>query len=185
MNKGKVIVFSGPSGVGKNTVRKFFQNDKELNLAFSISMTTRKIRPGEVDGVDYHFVSQDAFAKAIQEGDLLEYAEFAGNYYGTPSWAVEKLRHKGKNVLLEIEVQGALQVMNKLKDEVSIFLIPPSIEDLRKRLETRGTETQEVINRRLAKATMEINLKQEYNHVVLNDEPQRAAKEIKNIILRA
>lgn len=116
MHKGLLIILSGPSGVGKGTIRKYFEKDERLNLAYSTSMTTRKPRDGEVDGKDYFFTSKENFQEAIKKGELLEYAEFVGNFYGTPLSEVERLRNEGKNVLLEIEVQGALQVQEKCPD---------------------------------------------------------------------
>lgn len=130
MAKGLLIVISGPSGVGKGTVRDLFVGDPELNLAYSISMTTRTPRKTETNGVDYFFVSEDEFKKAIANDELLEYAKFVGNYYGTPKAYVDKLRAEGKNVLLEIEVQGAKQVVEKCPEALSIFIIPPSLDEL-------------------------------------------------------
>lgn len=121
MERGLLIILSGPSGVGKGTIRKYFEQDERLNLAYSTSMTTRKPRAGEVDGRDYYFSSREDFEEAIKNGDLLEWAEFVGNYYGTPLKEVNRLRDEGKNVLLEIEVQGALQVQEKCPDAVSIL----------------------------------------------------------------
>ncbi len=180
--KGLLIVFSGPSGVGKSTVRKVFFQEPKLNLVYSISMTTRPIRNGEVDGVDYFFVSKDEFMKQIAEGNLLEYAEFVGNYYGTPKNYVEELREQGKNVVLEIEINGAEQVMAKCPDAISIFLLPPSFEELEKRIRNRKTEADEVISQRLNKARREMNLKDRYTHVVVNNDIEQTAYEIKNII---
>ena len=147
-------------------------------------MTTRQKRAKETDGIDYFFVSNEKFDKAIKDDNLLEWASFVGNRYGTPKDYVEKLRNEGKNVILEIEVEGTKQVMAKQKggDIVSIFLIPPSFEDLEKRIRHRSTESEEVIQKRLAKARAEMNLKFNYQYVVLNDNPKRAAKEIQSII---
>lgn len=136
--KGLLIVLSGPSGVGKGTVRKILMEDKSLNLAYSISMTTRKPRVGEVDGEDYFFVNQEEFDKAVENNELLEHATFVNNSYGTPKAYVEKLRNEGKNVLLEIETNGARSVMEQTKNDdlfISIFLLPPSLEELEKELE--------------------------------------------------
>ncbi|MDD8049349.1 MAG: guanylate kinase [Thomasclavelia sp.] len=182
MKKGQLIILSGPSGVGKGTVRKELFKDESLNLAYSISMTSRKPRPGEVDGVDYLFVDEDTFKKTIEEDGLIEWAKFVGNYYGTPRKAVDKLLNEGKNVVLEIEVQGALQVMAKDKEALTIFLVPPSMEELEKRIRGRRTESEEVIQERLNKAKREIATKNEYHHVVVNDDVNRAAKEIAEII---
>jgi guanylate kinase len=174
MKKGLLIILSGPSGVGKGTVRNLFVNEPALNITFSISMTTRKQRPGEQDGVDYYFVSRERFMEAIQNDELLEYAEFVGNYYGTPIQAVEVLRNQGKNVLLEIEVQGASQV----------FIVPPSMEELENRIRGRRTEAEEIVQQRLAKATKEMDLVGHYKFVVCNEDPQLAAEIISLIIKR-
>lgn len=184
MKKGLLIILSGPSGVGKGAVRRILMEDKSLNLAYSISMTTRKPRPMEVDGQDYFFVDEETFEKNVESGNLLEHASFVGNHYGTPRDYVEKLRNEGKNVLLEIEVQGAKQVLAKCQgdDVISIFLIPPSMEDLEKRIRKRRTETEEVIQFRLKKARGELASKYDYKYIVLNDIVERAAFEIQSII---
>lgn len=186
MNKkrGMLIIFSGPSGVGKGTVRDLFVDDESLNLAFSISMTTRKKRQGEEDGVDYYFVEKEVFEKAIENDELLEYAEFVGNYYGTPLAEVNRLRDEGKNVLLEIEVQGALQVIDKVPDALSIFLVPPNMEELKRRIINRRTESEAVINERLSKATKEMALMNQYRYVICNDDPEFAADMVSLIIRR-
>lgn len=180
--KGLLIVFSGPSGVGKGTVRKYFQADPELKITYSISMTTRQPRKGEVDGVDYFFVTRERFEEAIQNGELLEYAEFVGNYYGTPFDYVEKLRNEGKNVLLEIEVQGMLQIKEKCPDALTIFIVPPSMKELERRIRGRKSESEKVIQERLAKAEKEMLLEKEYEFVVCNDDVLRAASEVASII---
>ncbi len=182
--RGMLIIFSGPSGVGKGTVRDLFVNDEALNLAFSISMTTREKRPQEQDGVDYYFVNREAFEKAIENDELLEYAEFVGNYYGTPMAEVDRLRDLGKNVLLEIEVQGALQVIDKVPDALSIFLVPPSMDELRRRILGRRTEAEDVVNERLSKAEKEMALMNQYRYVICNDDPQFAADMVSLIIKR-
>jgi guanylate kinase len=182
--RGLLIVLSGPSGVGKGTVLKEFINDKDLQLAYSVSMTTRKQRPGEVDGVNYHFVSREEFEKARDNGELLESAEFVGNYYGTPLNEVEKLRSQGKNVILEIEVQGCTQVRTKVKDVLTIFIVPPSMTELEKRIRGRATEPEEIIRERLAKARKEMDLIGNYKYVVCNDDPKLAADIIRVIIHR-
>lgn len=184
MKRGLLIILSGPSGVGKGTVRKIFFDRKELNLAFSISMTTRKARNGEIDGVDYYFVSQERFKKALDNNELLEHAEFVGNHYGTLMSEVDRLRDLGKNVLLEIEVQGALQVIDKVPDSLSIFLVPPSMEELRRRIEGRQSESQEVINERLEKAAKEMELMNHYRYVIRNEDPNIAADAVSLIIRR-
>lgn len=182
--KGLLIILSGPSGVGKGTVRKVVMRDKSLNLVYSISMTTRKPRATEVEGKDYFFVSEEEFENNIKNGNLLEHAEFVGNKYGTPRDYVEKLRQEGKNVILEIEVNGAQQVLSKVDkdDRISIFLVPPSLEELESRIRHRRSEEEEVIQARLNKARREMDLTSQYDYVVLNDKVGRAAGEIKSII---
>ena len=182
--KGLLIVLSGPSGVGKGTVLKEFINDEDLKLAYSVSMTTRKQRPGEVDGKNYSFVTREEFEKAKDNGELLESAEFVGNYYGTPVKEVERLRHEGKNVLLEIEVQGCKQVCEKIPDALTIFIVPPSMEELEKRIRGRNTEPEEIVQERLAKAAKEMEMVGQYKYVVCNDDPKLAAGIIRVIIQR-
>ncbi|GBG97044.1 guanylate kinase [Lactococcus termiticola] len=179
--RGLLIVFSGPSGVGKGTVRaKIFEN--ENNFDYSVSMTTRPQRPGEVDGKDYYFRSREEFEDMIRKGEMLEYAEYVGNYYGTPLTYVNQTLDEGKDVFLEIEVQGALQVKEKVPDGVFVFLTPPDLEELRERLVGRGTDSEEVIASRLAKAREEIRLMNEYDYAVVNDEVELAAERVKKII---
>lgn len=182
--KGLLIVVSGPSGVGKGTILKEFVNDPDLHIAYSVSMTTRVMRPGEVDGVNYHFVSRDEFERARENGELLESTEFVGNLYGTPLREVERLRNEGKNVLLEIEVQGCKQVQAKVPDALTIFIIPPSMEELEKRIRGRNTEPEEIVQERLAKASKEIEMVGQYKYVVCNDDPKLAARIIRVIIQR-
>ncbi len=184
MKRGLLIVLSGPSGVGKGTVVKEFIEDKKLKLAYSISMTTREKRPGEVDGVNYNFVTREQFEQSKNNGELLEFAQFVGNYYGTPLAAVDKLRDEGKNVLLEIEVQGCIQVSEKCPDAITIFLIPPSIEELEKRIRGRNTEPEEIVQQRLEKAHRELDMVGEYKYVVCNEDPKLAADIISTIIAR-
>lgn len=184
MKKGLLIIISGPSGVGKGTIRNFFMDDESLKLAYSISMTTRSPRAGEVDGRDYIFTTKDNFELAIKNGELLEWAEFVGNYYGTPLASVEALRNEGKNVLLEIEVQGATQVREKCPDALSIFIIPPNMEELEKRIRGRRSEPEEIVQQRLAKAAGEMKMVKDYKYVVCNDDPQLAADMISLIIKR-
>ena len=184
MKRGLLIIISGPSGVGKGTVRKYFEANKDLNLAYSTSMTTRKPREGEIDGKDYFFVTREQFIQSIQKGELLEYAEFVGNYYGTPLKEVNRLRDEGKNVLLEIEVQGAKQVQEKCPDAISIFIIPPSMEELENRIRGRKSEPEEIVQQRLAKAEKELKLVNQYKYIVCNDDPKLAADLIQTIIYR-
>ena len=181
-DRGLLIVISGPSGVGKGTVRKALFNMPKHNLTYSVSMTTRKIRPGEVDGKDYYFVSKEEFEKRIEENKFLEHAEFVGNYYGTPLDKVNEQLDNGKEVVLEIEVEGALQVKKKVPDCVMIFLVPPSKEDLYKRLRSRGTESEEIIEQRVNKANREFKKAKYYDYIVVNDDVDNAADRILAII---
>ena len=179
--RGLLIVFSGPSGVGKGTVRaKIFEN--ENNFDYSVSMTTRAQRPGEVDGKDYYFRTREEFEEMIRKGEMLEYAEYVGNYYGTPLTYVNQTLDEGKDVFLEIEVQGALQVKEKVPDGVFVFLTPPDLEELRGRLVGRGTDSAEVINSRMMKAKEEIRLMSEYDYAVVNDKVELAAERVIKII---
>ena len=182
--KGLLIILSGPSGVGKGTVRKAIMAKRKVRLTYSISMTTRAPRAKEVNGRDYYFVSKEEFQKNIDEGNFLEWAEFVGNRYGTPKDKVEQLRNEGKNVFLEIEINGATQVLDKVKDDkvVSFFLKPPSIEQLENRIRKRKSETEEVIRERLEKGEKEMSMTEAYDYVILNDEIDRAAEEIISII---
>ena len=184
MEKGLLIVISGPSGVGKGTVRDKFVNDPQLNLAFSVSMTSRQPRAGEQDGVDYFFVTSERFEEALKNDELLEWTEFVGNYYGTPLAFVEKLRNEGKNVLLEIEVEGAMQIKTKCPDALTIFITPPSMEELERRIRGRRSEAEEIVQQRLAKAAREMNLMSQYKYVVCNDDADLAAEIISVIIKR-
>lgn len=181
-DKGMLIVISGPSGVGKGTVRRALFEKRGHRLVYSISMTTRKPREGEVDGVDYYFVSREEFQKRIDNGQFLEWAEFVGNYYGTPKDKVDEQIENGKEVVLEIEVNGALQVLNKVKDAVSIFIVPPGKQALYDRLHRRGTEPEEVIQERMAKANREFQLAHKYDYIVVNDDVDNAADRIMAII---
>ena len=184
MKKGLLIVLSGPSGVGKGTVIKELMKNDDLKLSYSISMTTRKPRNGEVDGVNYFFVDRDTFLKAIDDGELLEHAEFVGNMYGTPVSYVEKLRNEGRHVLLEIEVQGAMQVKKKCPDALSIFIIPPSMEELASRIRGRNSEPEEIVQQRLDKAKKEMEMVTQYKYVVCNDDVILASDIISAIIKR-
>ncbi|HHZ12019.1 MAG TPA: guanylate kinase [Acholeplasmataceae bacterium] len=181
-DKGLLIVLSGPSGVGKGTVRSALFQMAGHDLVYSISMTTRKPRENEVHGREYYFVSQEEFEQCIQAGKMLEYAEFVGNFYGTPLEPVKQLLEAGKEVVLEIEVQGAAQVRQKMKDAILIFIAPPSMEDLYKRLSSRGTESPEVIRQRIEKAKREIGLAYMYDYIVVNDTVENAADKILAII---
>ncbi len=180
--KGLLIVVSGPSGVGKGTVLKEFMNDPELNLSYSVSMTTRGMRPGEQEGVNYYYVSREEFEKTIAEGGLLEWTEFVGNYYGTPLKEVERLREEGVNVLLEIEVDGCQQVVKKIPEALTIFIVPPSMKELENRIRGRKSEPEEIVQQRLAKAQKELELSGQYRYIVCNDDVKLAADIIRVII---
>ncbi len=184
MARGLLIVLSGPSEVGKGTVLKEVMKDESLHLAYSVSMTTREKRPGEEEGVNYYYVTKEQFLSAVKNGEMLEYAQFVGNYYGTPLHEVERLRDEGKNVLLEIEVQGCMQIKEKCPDVVTIFIVPPNMKELEKRIRGRGTEAEEVVQQRLEKANREMDMIREYKYVVCNDDIQLAADIIKVIIKR-
>ena len=181
-DRGLLVVISGPSGVGKGTVRKALFNLPKHNLVYSVSMTTREKREGEVDGVDYYFVSKEEFQKRRKEGKFLETAEFVGNYYGTPLDKVNDQLDAGNEVVLEIEVEGAIQVKRKVPDCVMIFIVPPGKQALYDRLKRRGTESEEVISERIAKANREFKLAHLYDYIVVNDEVNNAADRIMAII---
>lgn len=180
--RGLLIVFSGPSGVGKGTVRQEIFSTPDHKFEYSVSMTTRQKRPGEVDGVDYFFRTREEFEGLIKNGQMLEYAEYVGNYYGTPLTYVNETLDKGIDVFLEIEVQGALQVKKKVPDGVFIFLTPPDLDELKDRLVGRGTDSEEVIRQRIERAKEEIALMREYDYAVVNDEVPLAAERVKRII---
>ncbi len=179
--QGKLIVFSGPSGVGKGTIRKHLKFD---DYVFSVSSTTRSIRDGEVNGRDYHFISKEEFLNKVDNNEMLEHAEFCNNYYGTDREIVTKLLSEGKNVFLEIECVGALQVIEQMPDSLSIFILPPSIEELKKRLIGRNTEDIEIINMRINKALHEIKQKDHYKFNVINDSLDRVVEELDQIFLK-
>ena len=184
MKKGLLIILSGPSGVGKGCVRKEIMKNDKLNLAYSISMTTRERREREEDGKDYYFVSDEEFQKNIDAGNFLEWASFVGHRYGTPKDKVEELRKRGKNVFLEIEINGANQVMSSVHDDrmISIFLMPPSFSALEKRIRKRQTESEEIIQERLQKGMKEMTMTENYDYIVVNDKVERAAQEIIDLI---
>ena len=180
--RGLLIVFSGPSGVGKGTVRQEIFSTPDNKFEYSVSMTTRAQRPGEVDGKDYFFRSREEFEELIRNGQMLEYAEYVGNYYGTPLTYVNETLDKGIDVFLEIEVQGALQVKKKVPDAVFIFLTPPDLNELQERLIGRGTDSEEVIAQRIERAREEIALMSEYDYAIVNDEVPLAAERVKRVI---
>ena len=180
--RGLLIVFSGPSGVGKGTVRQEIFSTPDHKFEYSVSMTTRAQRPGEVDGKDYFFRSREEFEELIRNGQMLEYAEYVGNYYGTPLTYVNETLDKGIDVFLEIEVQGALQVKKKVPDAVFIFLTPPDLNELQERLVGRGTDSEEVIAQRIERAREEIALMSEYDYAIVNDEVPLTAERVKRVI---
>ncbi len=179
--KGMLIILSGPSGVGKGTVRQSLF-ERIDNIMYSVSMTTREPRKGEVDGTDYYFVSREEFFRNVRENNMLEWAEFVGNCYGTPLDKVNEVLNEGKNVLLEIEIQGALQVKEKVKDALFIFLMPTSLKELENRLRGRGSEPEHIVFERLEKAKRELPLRDNYNYVVINDSVDKACNQIIDII---
>lgn len=180
MNK-KLFVISGCSGVGKGTVLKEFMVRNTKDFMLSVSCTTRKPRPGEVDGVNYFFMSVEEFQDCIKKDKFLEYAQFAGNYYGTKQKYINQKFAEGLNIILEIETQGALQVKKKMPEAVLIFIAPPSLEELEHRLRGRHTEDEETIKKRLDLVKVELERSKQYDYVVVNDDLERAVSEIENI----
>lgn len=179
--KGILFVLSGPSGVGKGTVRKALF-EKDTALQYSISMTTRTIRTGEQEAIDYFYRSKEEFEQMIEDNQLLEHAQYVGNYYGTPRKYVEETLANGKDVFLEIEVQGALQVKSNFPEGVFIFLSPPSLEELKNRIVSRGTETEDLVLNRLMAAKEEIELMDAYDYVVVNDQVTQAVEKVQAIV---
>ena len=180
MKKGKLFVISGPSGVGKDTIiNEYLKNNKGV---LSISATTRKPRNGEIDKKDYYFLTKSEFEKWIKEENFLEYATYNNNYYGTPKSKIFENLDKGINVFLIIEVQGALQIKEKIDDAVLIFIMPPSLEELEKRLKNRKSDTEEMIKNRLDIAITEINMSNMYNYVITNNKVETSVDKLKIII---
>ena len=179
--KGKLIVLSGPSGAGKSTV-VFKAMEGRKDFCFSTSVTTRQPRPGEVDGREYFFIDRERYNRMVKQDELLEHAEYVQNGYGTPRSFVEQRLAEGMNVVLDIEIQGARQVHEKMPDAVMIFLIPPSLEELRRRLEGRGTDTPEAIEGRLARARQEYEEARFYQYIVVNEDADKAAAEFLAIV---
>ena len=182
MNK-KLFVISGCSGVGKGTVLKEFMARNSEDFILSVSCTTRAPRPGEVDGVNYFFLSKEEFEKSVAEDKFLEHAQFAGNFYGTKKKYIKQKFEEGYNIILEIETQGALQVKQKMPEAVLIFIAPPGVgvEELEKRLRGRNTEDEATIQRRLEEAKVELERSKKYDYVVINDNLERAIMEVESI----
>lgn len=178
--EGMLVIISGPSGSGKGTVVK--ELVQKENFALSVSATTRTPRTGEIEGVHYYFYDKETFEKMKNQNELLEWAEFCGNYYGTPKKYVEQKMAEGKNVILEIEVQGALQIKKLYSDCILVFLVPPDIKELEKRLTQRGTEDKQTINRRMNRAIEEMEFVPQYDYIVINDTVETAAEAICAIV---
>ena len=189
MHKGKrgvLFVFSGPSGVGKGTLKAKWFEELADQMAYSVSATTRGPREGEVDGKDYFFISRQEFERRVKNNEFLEHAEFAGNCYGTPRAYVEKLLDSGMNVVLEIDVQGALQVMKSMPECVSVFILPPSFEELEHRLRGRGTETEEKVRERLETAKRELPYAPQYDYQIVNGGDIEAAyQSLRDVFLKS
>lgn len=182
--KGKLFIFSGPSGVGKGTLKAKLFDEFGDRLTFSVSATTRSPREGEINGVDYFFISREEFASRIAKDDFLEHASFSGNSYGTPRSFVTGLLDQGMNVLLEIEVQGAMQVMEKMPECVSIFILPPSYEELEKRLRGRGTEDEEKVLLRLKTALSELPYAEKYEYRIVNNDLDEAYAQLRDVFIK-
>jgi guanylate kinase len=174
---GRLIVFTGPSGVGKGTLLKALR-DRYPNLGLSISATTRQPRPGEVDGKDYYFVSREQFQAMVDNGDLLEWAEFAGNCYGTPKAAVQRHLEAGEWLILEIELEGARQVRHTFPQALQLFVLPPSLDELEQRIRLRGKDSEDAIVRRMARAQVEIDAAPEFDVQIVNDNLETALQQL-------
>ena len=181
MNKGRVYIISGPSGSGKDTLmKKVFEKVPEI--AFSISSITRPMREGEIEGEKYNFISRERFEQMIENDELLEHNVFVGNYYGTPKAPVIDCIESGKDMLIEVDVNGAVQIRNKMPDVISIFIMPPSLEILKKRLTGRGTDSQDIIDKRLGESLREIESAKDYDYIVVNDDLETAVNDFARII---
>ncbi len=180
--RGKLFILSGPSGVGKGTVRAALLASYS-DILYSISATTRDMREGEVHGRDYFFVKTDEFQEMIRNDNLIEWAEYCGNYYGTPRQYVEEQLQKGYDVILEIEINGAEQIKNKFSEGVFVFLAPPSLNELRSRIHNRGTEDENIISERLKQAQIEMEKMYNYDYVIINDVVEVAAEKLKSVIV--
>ncbi len=180
MNNGILFVMSGPSGTGKGTICSALLENKENDVFLSVSSTTREKRVGETDGVTYNYTTFENFESMIERGEMLEYAMYSGNYYGTPKKTVQDMLSAGKNVLLEIEPQGALKVKEIFPEAVLMFIVPPSMAELKKRLEERGRETEDQIEKRLEAAKWEFNQSPKYNQIFVNDNLENCVREVEN-----
>ena len=179
--EGMLLLFSGPSGVGKDTVLDIVLN-KDKNLQKSVSLTTREIRENEVDGKDYHFISTEEFENMISQGQVLEFAKYGSNLYGTPKAPVDKWLSEGKTVILKIEVQGASKIKELYPDSVAIFVLPPSMKELENRLRSRGTESEDDIQKRLDIAREEVKRSKDYDFIVINDDLESASDNVLSIV---
>ncbi len=182
MKKGLLIAVSGFSGAGKGTLMKKLMDECPDDFALSISATTRQPREGEKEGVEYFFKTKEEFEEMIDAGELIEHAVYVGNYYGTPKKFVDEQRESGKDVLLEIEVQGVLQVKEKFPDTVTVFVTPPTISELRKRLTGRGTEDAETIEKRIERAAEEVRYAYDYDYLLINDDIDKAIADLRDIV---
>ncbi|MBO5526714.1 MAG: guanylate kinase [Erysipelotrichaceae bacterium] len=183
MAKGIVVILSGASSVGKGMIREKLLEDKDMNLFFSISETTRPMKEGEVDGKDYYFVSHKAFADSVKNKELLEYTEFNGYYYGTPKAQVDFLVNKGKNVLIEVEAQGVGPIKLNIPDSIAFFVMPHSFEELEKQIHEIYGDDEASVERRLNKAKMEMEIAPLFNNIVYNDDADKAVAEIKKVVM--
>ena len=179
-NKGLLLVVSAPSGCGKGTILGEILKDD--SFYYSISATTRAPREGEQDGVNYHFITKEEFEQRIAQGGMLEYAQYCGNYYGTPKKEVEQMRDAGRDVILEIEVEGAMKVRALCPDAVFLFIAPPSLEELRRRLNKRGTEAAEVIEERVSQAARELSYADRYDYIIVNGELEKAIQDFRTVV---
>lgn len=181
INKGKLFVVSAPSGCGKGTILSEVLKNND-NLFYSVSATTRSPRDGELDGVNYYFLSLEEFKREIENGGMLEYAQFCDNYYGTPKQKVLEKLNQGIDVILEIETNGAMQIKKAMKEAILIFILPPSVSELRRRLNKRGTEEQDIIDKRVNEAVAEIKKAREYDYIMMNDELEKAIEDFEAIL---
>lgn len=180
-HKGLLAVVCGPSGVGKGTILKLVK-ERDEKLRFSVSATTRKPREGEIEGLNYFYISVEEFKEMIKNDELIEWVEYCGNYYGTPQKYIEDSIKDGYNIILELEVEGAANIKNKYPDSISVFIVPPSYNDLKKRIEGRGTENIEAIEKRLDRAKEEVKFINKFDYVIINDSIENTANNLNNIL---